>query len=205
MNTITPEYLVGAILISVLLAFFASKMAKNEKSHAAEDDENAAAEDVVPSFSNARIMDDFLNKVVPDDSQRYNFVRRAQEAAKKHNDGLPVWKKLAGQDCFCAMDVLQNTAMHEYRSQLEDYFEGVSSISLWRNISKESFEKFLSDVANEYHLEDSSVTKDEVFQHYKEKALRFAQWLEDTKHRAFFMGSLNEIESVICRIRLIAK
>jgi hypothetical protein len=203
----TPQYFVAAIFIAALLAFIVSKITKNEKSHTAEADENSITEkeNALLSFNNAAQTDKILDEVIPEDSHRYSLIVRAKKAAKNYNEGLSVYDKLKGKNGFCAMDILQNTAMHEYRTQLEDYFEGVSSISIWRNLSKESFDKILCNVACEYRLEESSATKEEIFLHYKEKALRFAQWLEDTKHRAFFMGSVNEIESVICHIRLIAR
>jgi hypothetical protein len=137
-------------------------------------------------------------------TSKEDFVRRAEEAAKNQNENRSWWAKLRGQNMVTAMEVLHHTANHEFRSQLDNYFEGVLSISLWEKTTKVEFEKLTQRAVEEFIRENKVVRADEVVIHYKEKALRFAKWLDNTKYRPFFMGSFDEIQNVIFHIRSIA-
>jgi hypothetical protein len=136
---------------------------------------------------------------------REQLVARAEESAKEYNDGRPWWKKLLGKDMFSAMDVLHNTAEHEFRNELDCLFDGAMSISSWEKISQQEFNDLITKATVEWKRENTSNTDEKVFEYYRIKALRFAQWLDDTKYRPFFMGSENKIEQAISHIRSIAK
>lgn len=139
-------------------------------------------------------------------TSKEDYVRRAEEAAKNHNENRSWWEKFRGQNIVTAMEVLHNTANHEFRSQLDEFFEGVLSISLWKNITKAEFERLVARAVEEFIREgNTAATEEKIVAYYKDRTLRFAQWLDDTKQRPFFMGSYNEILTVICHIRSLAK
>lgn len=133
------------------------------------------------------------------------LLRRAEEVAKEANKNRRLVKETFGKEAIDAIDVLHLNALFEFRSQINNLFEGVTSIPLWESLSREEFEKMIENAYEEIHREDKNITKEQVSEYVKGKARRFAQWLENTKHRPFFMGSERLIESIICKIRSLAE
>lgn len=137
------------------------------------------------------------------------LLRRAGEVAKEANENRPLLKKVFKVGALNAVDALQDAANFEFRKDISDLYDGVMSISLWERITKEEFEQNIRNVIDEVKREEGGDPRDPVgfergvYDYFKEKSLRFAQWLEDTKNRPFFArsNSTPEVERVIDKIR----
>jgi len=133
------------------------------------------------------------------------LLQRAEEVAREINRNRSLIEKIFNKGAVNAIDVLHESALFEFRSKINELYEGVTSIHLWESLSKEEFESMIKNAFEEARREDPNLTEDQALKYFKDKARRFAQWLEDTKYRPFFLGSERKIELVIDKIRSLAE